>query len=143
MNGSRAMNGFRAMSAGVALLVVAAAGCATTGRGDLPTSAERLDHSAYALARTVTDETPSDHYVRDVQALSADAHALRRVTEERDASDADVRAAFSQVSRSYLQVRDDVARVDTAEARESLRPVTHDYLNVERDLGGYPASPEG
>lgn len=137
------MNNIKAIATGLTIMVLGVAGCATTGRGQLATSAERLDHSAYAFARTVTDETPSDHYVRDVQALSEDAHALRRATEQSDATDADVAVAFRQVSRSYLLVRDDVERVDTTAAREDLRPVTHDYLNVERDMGGYPVRPEG
>lgn len=132
-------------------VMLALFGCAT-GRSSLSNSAERLDQSAASYARTVSGESASDdslsRYNRDVLALSDDAHALRRASEDRRASDADVRAAFDRVARSYHSVRDDVDRSDSRTAREDLAPVTQSYLDVERDMGSqsgrpYPDRPPG
>ncbi|HEY0767821.1 MAG TPA: hypothetical protein VGD47_07670, partial [Steroidobacteraceae bacterium] len=62
----------------------------------------------------------------------------RRAVEGRVSADADVRAAFERVSRSYHLVRDEVDRSASRVARADLRPVTESYLDVERAMGGYP-----
>lgn len=133
-----------------ATAMLALVGCATT-RSSLTNSTERLDRDTESLSRTVSNEPANENssgYSRDVQALADDSHALRRASEERRASDSDVRAAFDRVSRSYHAVRDDVDRSDSRTAREDLRPVTQSYLDVERDMGGatgrpYPDRPPG
>ena len=133
------MNYVRTTAATLAsLAVLAALGCVTP-RSSLTNSAERLERSTDSLARTVRDEPASEAsrgYTHDVQALADDAHALRRASEERSATDSDVRAAFDRVARSYHEVRDDVDHSDDRAAREDLRPVTQSYLDVERDMGG-------
>jgi hypothetical protein len=139
------MSGARVMALILISAALTLAGCVTP-RSSLSTSAERLAYNADTLARTVSDESASGSwagYRRDVDALADDAHALRRVTEDRDASDDDVRRAFKRVSRSYLAVRDEVEHSDSRTAREDLHPVTAAYLDVERDMGGYPERPAG
>ena len=126
------MNGTRTLGITLTALMLTLAGCVTT-RSSLTSSAERLDHSTDNFARTWNG------YSRDVEMMADDAHAFRRTSEDRDATDADVRAAFERVSHSYLLVRDEVDRSDNTTAREDLRPVTSAYLDVERDMGGHSA----
>jgi hypothetical protein len=116
-------------------------GCVST-RSNLASDADRLEHNATALAREA-DDLPSGadypaSYTRDARRLADDAREFRHVAESHDATDADVKAAFKQVSRSYLVVRDEVEHSDSREARSDLKPVTDAYLDVEREMGGYP-----
>jgi len=116
-------------------------GCVAT-RGNLSTSADRLDQNTRALAHAAEDlpagaDYPAS-YPRDARQLADDAHEFRNTTEDRSATDADVQAAFKRVSRSYLLVRDEVEHSDSRVARDDLRPVTTAYLDVEREIGGYP-----
>jgi hypothetical protein len=115
-------------------------GCVET-RGSLTNSADRLEHNANALARDAVDVRARDYpagFARDAHALADDAHEFRNTAEDRRASDADVKAAFERVSRSYHLVRDEVDRSDSREAQADLQPVTEAYLDVERGMGGYP-----
>lgn len=116
-------------------------GCVAT-RSNLTTSADRLDQNTRALAHAADDlpagsEYPAS-YSRDARQLAEDAHEFRNTTEDRSSTDADVKAAFKRVSSSYLLVRDEVQHSDSREARDDLRPVTTAYLDVEREIGGYP-----
>jgi hypothetical protein len=118
--------------------LVALSGCVST-RSSLADTADRLEHSSAALAQ----DTPrnSDYptgYLRDTQQLAEDSRYFRHVAEDRDSSDGDVKAAFRRVSHSYLLVRDDVEHSDSREARDDLKPVTDAYLDLEREVGGYP-----
>lgn len=126
-------------AAGAALLVLA--GCVST-RSNLADSADRLEHNTAALAQD-TDRLPAGNdyptgYTRDTEQLSEDARYFRHIAEDRDSTDTDVKAAFRRVSRSYLAVRDDVEHSDSREARADLKPVTDAYLDLEREVGGYP-----
>jgi len=121
--------------------LVALSGCVST-RSNLAGTAERLEHSSAALAQD-TDRLPrnSDYptgYTRDTEQLAEDSRHFRHVAEDRDASDGDVKAAFRRVSHSYLLVRDDVEHSESREARDDLKPVTDAYLDLEREVGGYP-----
>jgi hypothetical protein len=116
-------------------------GCVST-RSTLSSDADRLEHNANALARE-TQDLPSgadypDSYARDARQLADDSREFRHVVESHDATDADVKASFKRVSRSYLLVRDEVEHSDSREARSDLKPVTDAYLDVEREMGGYP-----
>jgi outer membrane murein-binding lipoprotein Lpp len=126
-------------AAGCALFLLA--GCVST-RSNLADSADRLEHNAAALAQD-TDRLPADRdyptgYTRDTEQLAEDARTFRHVADDRDSTDGDVKAAFRRVSRSYLVVRDDVDHSDSRAAREDLKPVTDAYLDLEREVGGYP-----
>jgi hypothetical protein len=118
-----------------------AAGCITT-RGSPTSSAERLEHNADALARDAgTVPAGADYstaFARDARQLADDTHAFRRVAEDRTTHDEDVRMAFKRVSQDYHQLRDDVDRTDSREVHADLKPVTDAYLDVEREMGGYP-----
>lgn len=121
--------------------IVALSGCVST-RSNLASSADRLEHSSAALAED-TDRLPrsSDYptgYARDTQQLAEDSRHFRHVAEDRESSDSDVKASFRRVSHSYLLVRDDIEHSDSREARDDLKPVTDAYLDVEREVGGYP-----
>jgi hypothetical protein len=133
----------KTVSVGIAAcMLLGLASCATT-RGNLASSADQLEHSANSLARDVRDE-PSRRdsdtsYVRDAHTLADDAHEFRRTAEDGRASNSDVRAAFDRVSRSYHVVRDDVEHSEDREVRSDFKAVTDAYLDIERELGGYPA----
>jgi hypothetical protein len=118
------------------------AGCVDT-RGSLIGSADRLDHSAHLLARQASEErAQSDYptsYARDAHELAGDAREFRDTAEDRRATDTDLREAFERLSRSYHLVRDEVDHSDSRLARDALKPVTDDYLDVERTVKGYPA----
>ena len=127
--------------AAAACALLGLGGCVET-RSSLTGSADRLEHHATALARDANDlPAAADYptgYARDTRQLADDAHEFRAVTRDHDAGDADVKAAFKRVSRSYLLVRDEVEHSDSREARADLKPLTDAYLDVERELGGYP-----
>lgn len=128
--------------AAAACALVALGGCVST-RSTLADSADRLEHNANVLAHD-TDRLPaaSDYprgYTRDTEQLADDARNFRHVAQDRAATDGDVKVAFKRVSRSYLAVRDDVDHSDSREARSDLKPVTEAYLDLESEVGGYPA----
>lgn len=119
--------------------IVALSGCVST-RSNLASSADRLEHRSAALAQDTLPRN-SDYptgYARDTQQLAEDSRHFRHVAEDRDSSDSDVKASFRRVSHSYLLVRDDIEHSDSREARDDLKPVTDAYLDVEREVGGYP-----
>ena len=120
--------------------LAALAGCATT-HGNLNSSAERLERNSYALARTSDrSDFASSSYEHDARALADQAHDFRRVLIDRRSDSRDVEAAFSDVSRSYHALRDEVDRSDSTRARADFKPVTEAYLDVEREMGGYDRS---
>lgn len=117
-------------------------GCVET-RSSLTSAAERLEHNANAMARDARDlPSSADYpagYSRDARQLADDAHEFRNTALDRGASDPDTKAAFRRVSRSYLLVRDEAEHSDSHDVRADLKPVTDAYLDVEREMGGYPS----
>ena len=122
----------------VACLLIGISGCVTTTRSNMATSADRLEHNTAALADDArATDYPSD-YVHDVHALADDAREFRHTVEDHAATDSDVRVAFERLSRSYHVVRDEVEHSESRTARSDLQPVTDSYLDIEREMGGYP-----
>ena len=111
--------------------LMAMGGCATTG-GNLSSSANRLERSAYALQDEARDEDERSGFQRDARELAEEAREFRRVVEDRDSSDSDVQDAFNDVSRRYHAMRDEVDRSDSRDASEDFQPVTEAYLDIER-----------
>lgn len=126
----------------LACALAALCGCVET-RGNLTSAAERLEHNANAMARDARDLPSSEDYpagyARDARQLADDAHEFRNTALDRGVSDPDTKAAFRRVSRSYLLVRDEAERSDSHDVRADLKPVTDAYLDVEREMGGYPS----
>lgn len=124
-----------ALIACAAALVVG--GCATTG-GNLSNSAERLERSAYELhADSRNDRYAGSSYSRDAQELAQEARDFRNTIEDHRASDRDKREAFSDLSRQYHALRDDVERSRDREAEMDFKPVTDAYLDIEREMRRY------
>ncbi len=113
--------------------LMALGGCVTTG-GNLSSSADRLERSAYALQEEAHDDSARSGYKRDARELAEEAREFRRTVEDRRASTEDVRDAFGQVSRRYHSMRDEVERSRSREAEAEFRPVTEAYLDVEREM---------
>lgn len=111
--------------------LMAVGGCVTTG-GNLSDSATRLERTAYALQ----DEAQGSRqgFRNDARELAEETREFRRTVEDRDASKEDVRDAFSDMSRHYHAVRDEVERSRSREAESEFRPVTEAYLDVEREM---------
>jgi hypothetical protein len=124
------------------MLLLALGGCATTSHGNLVRSADRLERNADALARD--DRAGRDYsgtsYSREAQELAEEAHDFRRALEDAQADRRDLDAAFESLSRAYHALRDDVDRDRSRDAQLDLKPVTEAYLDVEREMGGYPAN---
>jgi hypothetical protein len=127
-----------AAAALTASLLLALGGCVTT-RSGLITSADRLEHGAHLLADDAREADYPVGYVHDVHLLADDAREFRHTVEASGASDADIRVSFERLSRSYHVVRDEVEHSDSRTARDDLQPVTDSYLDIEQQLGGYPA----
>jgi hypothetical protein len=125
-----------------ACLLMSLSGCATTARSNMSTSADRLERNANLLADDVRSADYPSGYVRDVHMLADDARDFRRTVEDRVSTDGDVKVAFERLSRSYHAVRDEVDHSDSRTARGDLQPVTDSYLDIEREMGGYPAAHE-
>jgi hypothetical protein len=117
----------------LALTLAALAGCATT-HGNLTSSADRLERNSSEFARDARDESQA----RDARDLADQTHDFRRTVEDNRADKRDVDAAFEHLSRTYHGLRDEVERSDSSVARDDLKPVTDAYLDVEREMGGYP-----
>lgn len=123
--------------------VALAGGCATTRHGGLDRSADRLDQNAQAFAQDA-GEAPHGYsenrgYTEDARDFADRAHEFHRAVEDadnRDEDNADLKASFDELSRSYHSLRDDVEHSDDEEARHDLQPVTQAYLDVEDDMGG-------
>jgi hypothetical protein len=121
-----------------ALLGLAA--CVET-RSHLAGPADRLEHNANLLARDAADAPASDYpstYARDARELAQDARDFRHTAADRAATDADLKVAFGRLSRSYHALRDEVEHTESRQARSDLKPVTDAYLDIEREMGGYP-----
>lgn len=113
--------------------LMAVGGCATTG-GNLSNSADRLERSAYALHDEAQDDNARSGFQRDARELAEEARDFRRTVEDRDASKEDVRDAFSDVSKRYHAMRDEVERSRSRVAEREFQPVTEAYLDVEREM---------
>ncbi len=111
-------------------------GCATT-HGSLPSSADRLQRNSEVLARNAHDDS---EFARDAHELATEARDFRLAVTDRRADDRDVKDAFERLSKDYHAVRDNVDRTHSRQAEIDLRPVTDAYLDIERAVGGYPAS---
>jgi hypothetical protein len=133
---------FHKSMAFVPILLIALAGCATTSHGNLVRSAERLERNADTLARDDRGgrDLSGASYSREADQLAEEAHDFRRTLADRDADRRDLDSAFERLSRAYHALRDDVDRSDTRDAQLDLKPVTEAYLDVEREMGGYPAN---
>ncbi|HEY0686500.1 MAG TPA: hypothetical protein VGD45_29445 [Steroidobacter sp.] len=117
----------------VATVGLMTVGCATTG-SSLSSSASRLERSAYELQDEARDDDARSGFQRDARELAEETAEFRRVVEDRDSSDSDVRDAFGDVSRRYHAMRDEVDRSHSRDAEEEFEPVTEAYLDVEREL---------
>ncbi|GFE81709.1 hypothetical protein GCM10011487_37090 [Steroidobacter agaridevorans] len=113
--------------------LMALGGCATTG-GSLSSSASRLERNAYALHDEARDDDARSGFQRDASELAEEAREFRRTVEDRSSSKEDVREAFSDVSKRYHAMRDEVERSQSREAEQEFRPVTEAYLDVEREM---------
>lgn len=114
--------------------LMAVGGCVTTG-GNLSSSANRLERSAYALQEEANDDDIGGDFRQDARELAEETREFRRVVEDRSSSDEDVRDAFEDVSRRYHAMRDEVDRDRDSEAAEAeFRDVTEAYLDVEREM---------
>lgn len=113
--------------------LMAVGGCVTTG-GNLSSSANRLERSAYSLQTEATDDGARGDFRRDARELAEEAREFRRVVEDRRASDEDLRDAFEDVSRRYHAMRDEVDQSRSSEANAEFRDVTDAYLDVEREM---------
>jgi hypothetical protein len=111
-------------------------GCVTTG-GNLTSSAQRLERSTDELREDVRRDDVSSSYTRDAQELAGEARDFRHVVEDRRASDADVRDAFEDLSKSYHALRDEVEHSRDRDVERDFQPVTEAYLDVEREMNGY------
>jgi hypothetical protein len=119
------------MAATVGLMAVG--GCATTG-GSLSSSASRLERNAYALHDEAQDDDARSGFQRDARELAEEAREFRRTVEDRSSSKEEVREAFSDVSKRYHAMRDEVEHSRSREAEQEFRPVTEAYLDVEREM---------
>lgn len=109
------------------------AGCVTSGTS-LTSSAERLERSSYALEKNAYAEREDSRYRRDAVALAEEARDFRRLLTDSRADNADVRAAFSDLSRSYHALRDEVERSRSRDVERDFQPVTDAYLDIEREM---------
>jgi hypothetical protein len=116
-----------------AILILAAAGCASTSSG-LTSSAERLERSAMDLSEEARTDSDGREYGRDAQEFASEARDFRRVVEDRDAEDDDVRDAFRELSERYHALRDEVDDADSREAELDFKDVTEAYLDIEREM---------
>lgn len=116
-----------------ALLALAAMGCATTN-SSLTSSAERLERSAMDLSEEARMDRDGADYSRDAQEFASEARDFRRVLEDRDADDDDVRDAFRDLSERYHALRDEVDDADSREAELEFKDVTEAYLDIEREM---------
>lgn len=113
--------------------LMAIGGCATTG-GSLSSSATRLERSAVALQEEARDDEARSGYRSDARELAEEARDFRLTVEDQRASKEDVREAFSDVSKRYHAMRDEVERSRSREAERDFQPVTEAYLDVEREM---------
>jgi hypothetical protein len=114
-------------------------GCASSPHGDLGRSAERLERNSADLARHDHGDYSDRSYSREASALAEEARDFRMAVHDSRADRSDLDEAFEDLSRTYHELRDDVDRSDSREAKLDLKPVTEAYLDVERAMGGYRA----
>lgn len=113
--------------------LMAIGGCATTG-GNLSSSATRLERNSYALHEEARDDDVRSGFRSDARELAEEARDFRRTVEDHGSSKEDVRDAFSDVSKRYHAMRDEVERSRSREAAREFQPVTEAYLDVEREM---------
>ena len=128
---------FARNSASMATLaaVLGIAGCATTG-GNLSSSSERLQNSAYELREDARDAGANSNLTRDADVFAEEARDFREVVRDHRGDDDDVQDAFRELSERYHALRDEVERTRSSEADKDFRPVTEAYLDVEREVRG-------
>jgi hypothetical protein len=123
-------------------MLVGLTGCATT-HGHLARSADRLEHDSDALAsdaRSTSSDYATTDYARDARELADRSEDFRRIVNDPRAERRDIQDAFARVSSSYHALRENVDRSGGEQARADLRPVTQDYLDLEGQMQGYPAT---
>lgn len=113
--------------------LMAVGGCATTG-GSLSSSATRLERSANALQDEAREDGERSGYRSDARELAEEAREFRLTVEDRRASSEDVHEAFSDVSKRYHAMRDEIERSRSRDAERDFQPVTEAYLDVEREM---------
>ncbi len=123
-----------------ACALLALGGCATPQRDNLASSADRLQENTDMLARDVVygHGDTADSFARDTHALSRDARDFRLTVEDRRSDDAEIRASFDHVSRSFHAVRDEVAHAQALQTTRDFRPVMDAYDDIEQELGIHP-----
>lgn len=110
--------------------LVVMGGCASTS-SSLATSAERLERSTYELERDADESRVRE----DARELYEQTRDFRRALADRRADRDDIRDAFSDVSRSYHSLRDEVERSRDDDAERDFEAVTSAYLDIEREVG--------
>ncbi|HEY6641952.1 hypothetical protein [Povalibacter sp.] len=96
----------------------------------MSSSVERLENSSFALERQA-----GQHGVRqDARDLTEEARGFRRTLIHYRADRLDVHAAFSDLSRTYNELRDEVARSRDSDTEKYFAPVTDAYLDIEREI---------
>jgi hypothetical protein len=124
------------MLAAASAMVVALAGCSTTtaahSGSTLAESATALQRNAQALADQSDTMTPAVQ--QDAHRLADSTFRFQSYVAANGTDNASARSAFESVSRNYQKVSQDVAQLDTANARADLQPVTDAYQDVERAL---------
>jgi hypothetical protein len=123
-----------------ACVLLGLAGCATPQRDNLASSADRLQQNTDMLARDAVygHGDSADSFARDTHALSQDARDFRLTVEDRRSGDAEIRASFDHVSRSFHAVRDEVAHASALQTARDFRPVMDAYDDIEHELGIRP-----
>jgi hypothetical protein len=116
------------------LFAMGASACVTTN-SSLTSSAERLERSAAELSDEARTDSDGGEYSRDAQEFASEARDFRRVLEDRDSDDDDVRDAFRDLSERYHALRDEVDDANSREAESEFKAVTEAYLDIEREMG--------
>ncbi|MGH8177664.1 MAG: hypothetical protein ACREV5_15515 [Steroidobacter sp.] len=117
-----------------AIAALAASGCVMTS-GNLSSSAERLERSAYDLTEESRDDRAGADYSRDAQEFAEEARDFRRVVEDRDSDGDEVQNAFRDLSERYHALRDEVDDANSSDAEIEFKDVTEAYLDIEREMG--------
>jgi hypothetical protein len=123
------------MLATASAMLLGLAGCVATRNSTLADSAATLDRNAHALANQADAMTPA--LEQDARQLAESTLQFHSVVGVNGTDDASAKTAFESVSRNYQKVTEDVNQVNTANARDALRPVTEAYQAVEREMGAH------
>ena len=115
------------------VLAIALTGCVTSG-SSMSSSAERLERSSYVLERNSRDDGVRAGFHTDALALAEEARDFRRTLGDSRADNRDLRAAFSDLSRRYHALRDEVEHSNDRDVARDFAAVTDAYLDIEREL---------